>query len=128
MVNRPSRPGPKGPDNLAQGLFVFGAGPTARRSQDNLAQGLPWVSQKKVFALKGPEKTKCPPVGRQFSPYLTAPSRLIPGRGLTQGKPWAMLYWPVRAMDYDSPSVTSVRRFPLNVVLAPKPYHFAPSL
>jgi hypothetical protein len=89
----------------------FSAGHTARRRQDNLAQGLPWVSQKNVLALKGPETTKSArsPVGNRFSPDLTAPSGLIPVRELTQGKPWAMLSWPLRATDYAG----SVPSFPL---------------
>jgi hypothetical protein len=84
-----------------QELYGFSAGHTARRSQGNLALGLPRVSQRKCLTLKGPEVCRSAPrpVGSQFRPYLTAPSELILVGGLTQGKPWAMLYWPLRAMD-----------------------------
>jgi hypothetical protein len=39
-------------------------------------------------------------VRSRFSPNLVAPSGLILVRGITQGKPWAMLSWPLRATDW----------------------------
>jgi hypothetical protein len=50
---------PEGQDNSAQGLYVFAPvlrpeGP-APKGQESLAQGLPWVSRNKRFALKGQE-------------------------------------------------------------------------
>src|ERR1700722_2283429 len=36
---------------------------------------------------------------RRFSQYLAAPSGLTPVGDLTPGKPWAMLFWPLRATD-----------------------------
>jgi hypothetical protein len=50
------------------------------KGQESLAQGLPWVRRNKRFALKG--------LG------LRARSRI------TQGKPWAKLFWPLRATDW----------------------------
>jgi len=67
---------------LAPVLRANGAAP---KGQESLAQGLPWASRYKRFALKGLELR---------TPYLLAPSGLIRVGGNTQGKPWAMLSWP----------------------------------
>jgi hypothetical protein len=84
----------------------------APKGQESLAQGLPWVRRNKRFALKGLEM--CTQSGSkarsQFSPYLPAPSGLIPLRELTQGKPWAMLFWPLRATDWKPPNCRVLRR------------------
>jgi hypothetical protein len=73
----------------------------APKGQESLAQGLPWVSRNKRFALKGPQmRTQSGSKLRgRFSPYLAAPSGLIRVVEITQGKPWAMLSWPLRATD-----------------------------
>jgi hypothetical protein len=66
------------------GLYVFSAGHKARRArpegQGSLAQGLPWVSPNKRWALKGLEmRTRSgAKVRNRFSLYLVAPSGLIP--------------------------------------------------
>jgi hypothetical protein len=81
--------------------FIRPEGP-APKGQESLAQGLPWVSQNKRFALKGLEK-RTPSgskVWSRFSPYLVAPSGLIRVGRFSQGKPWAMLSWPLRATDW----------------------------
>jgi hypothetical protein len=72
----------------------------APKGQESLAQGLPWVSRYKRFALKGLEmRTRSgAKVRSRFSPYLVAPPGLIRVGGITQGKPWAMLSWPLRAV------------------------------
>jgi hypothetical protein len=51
----------------------------APKGQESLAQGLPWVSQNKRFALKGLEMRRPAgsKVGSRCSPYLMAPSGLI---------------------------------------------------
>ncbi len=49
---------------------------------------------------------------------LVAPSGLI-RVGISQGKPWAMLYWPLRATDWKRPNYR-----PLRSVL---PYSFRPN-
>jgi hypothetical protein len=43
------------------------------------------------------------------------PFRANSGEGISQGKPWAMLYWPLRATDWKRPKLqaTSVRLPPL---------------
>jgi hypothetical protein len=118
MVSDPSRPGPKG--------------------QDSLAQGLREGSQKNVLSPEGAKGRECmgSPVGSRFSPYLTALSGLIPGSELTQGKPWALFYWPLRATDFVPSDYLS--QFPLCDLCAMHspyrrfrtvaPHHFAPSL
>jgi hypothetical protein len=85
---------------------------TAPKGQESLAQGLPWVSRNKRFALKGLEmcRRSSPEVRSRFPPYLLAPSGLIPVGELTQGKPWAMLFWPLRAKDWKPPNPRDLRR------------------
>src|ERR1700675_2641399 len=74
---------------------------SAPKGQESLAQGSPWVSQNKRFALKGLEtRTRSGSKVR----YLVAPSGLIRLGGITQGKPWAMLFWPLRATDWKHPN------------------------
>jgi hypothetical protein len=89
------------------------AGHTARglapKGQESLAQGLPWVSRKKRFALNGPGKRNVVPAwltgevnearltgeakrGR-FAYLPVGPFRANRWGGITQGKPWAMLSW-----------------------------------
>ena len=84
----------------------------APKGQESLAQGLPWVRRNKRFALKGLEMcTRSGSKARsRFSPYLPAPSGLIPLGELTQGKPWAMLFWPLRATDWKPPNCRALRR------------------
>jgi hypothetical protein len=74
----------------------------APKGRESLAQGLPWVSRNKRIALKGLElrMRSGSKVRSRFSPYLLAPSGLIRLRGITQGKPWAMLSWPLRATEW----------------------------
>jgi hypothetical protein len=74
---------------------------SAPKGQESLAQGLPWVSRNKRFALKGLEmrarfRFKGP---EPIPPVLVAPSGLIRMGGITKGKPWAVLSWPLRATD-----------------------------
>jgi hypothetical protein len=92
-------------------LVIWPEGP-APKGQESLTQGLPWVRRNKRFAMKGLEI--CTRSGskawRRFSPYLPAPSGLIPRGELTQGKPWAMLFWPPRATDWKSPNCRALRR------------------
>jgi hypothetical protein len=78
----------------------------APKGQESLAQGLPWVSRNKRLALNGREmRTRSgSKVRSRFSPYLAAPSGLIRMGGITQGKPWAMLSWPLRATDWKRPN------------------------
>jgi hypothetical protein len=80
-------------------------GPTPK-GLENLAQGLPWVSRNKRFALKGLEMRT--PSGSKLrslsSPYLVAPSGRTRTGGITQGKPWAMLSWPLRATEWKRPN------------------------
>jgi hypothetical protein len=72
----------------------------------NTYQGLPWVSRNKRFALKGLEMCtrSGSKVRSRFPPYLPAPSGLSPVGELTQGEPWAMLFWPLRATDWKYPN------------------------
>ena|ERR1700722_7144801 len=91
---------PKGAKGLSPGFRVCLAPATwpegpAPKGQQSLAQGLPWVGGNKRFALKGLEVWSCFP-GR----YLMAPSGLIRVGEITQGKPWAKLFWPLRATDW----------------------------
>ena len=92
-------------------LVIRPEGP-APKGQESLAQGLPWVRRNKRFALKGREMcTRSGSKARsRFSPYLPAPSGLIPRGELTQGKPWAMLFWQLRAIDWKSANCRALRR------------------
>jgi hypothetical protein len=80
--------------------FIRPDGP-APKGQGSSAQGSPWVSQKKRFVLKGLEM---PAIRFNSSaPILAAlggPFRANSGGGNTQGKPWAKLFWPLRATDW----------------------------
>jgi hypothetical protein len=62
------------------------------KGHDNLAQGLPWVTQKTRLAPKGLQACEC--ARGQSSPYGAAP--LGPNRfgKLTQSKSCAKLAWP----------------------------------
>src|ERR1700722_14126017 len=91
---------PKGAKGLSPGFRVCLAPATwpegpAPKGQQSLAQGLPWVGGNKRFALKGLEVWSCFP-GR----YLMAPSGLVRVGEITHGKPWAKLFWPLRATDW----------------------------
>jgi hypothetical protein len=79
----------------------------APKGQESLAQGSPWVSRTQRFALKGLEMPALSgfEVRSQFSPYLAAPSGLTRVGGITQGKPWAMLSWPLRATEWKRPNI-----------------------
>jgi hypothetical protein len=80
------------------------------KGQESIAQGLPWVSQKNVLALKGQDLQMCTLSGwERFSPYRTAPSGLLPVGDQTQGKPWAKLSWPLRATDRRGPNCRALR-------------------
>ena len=61
--------------------------------------GLPWVSGNKRFALKGLEADSIRSRGSKVIPGV-APSGLILVGEITQGKPWAKLFWPLRATDW----------------------------
>jgi hypothetical protein len=91
----------------------------APKGQESLAQGLPWVSRNKRFALNGPGKRNVVPAwltgevnearlteeakrGR-FAYLPVGPFRAIRLGGITQDKPWAMLSWPLRAADWRRP-------------------------
>jgi hypothetical protein len=77
----------------------------APKGQGSSAQGLPWVSQKKRFALKGLEMRAIR--FKSSAPILAAlggPFRANSGGGNTQGKPWAKLFWPLRATDWKRPN------------------------
>jgi hypothetical protein len=81
VIRRPEGPAPKG--------------------QESLAQGLPWVSGNKRFALKGLRNARdlIERFGADSRPCLLTPSGLIRVGEITQGKPWAKLSWPLRATD-----------------------------
>src|ERR1700722_15474868 len=92
-------------------MCVFSAGHMARRARPEGARelspgftpGLPWVSGNKRFALmKGLEANTIRSRGLELipGPYLVAPSGLIRWGKITQGKPWAKLFWPLRATDW----------------------------
>jgi hypothetical protein len=75
------------------GLSLRYAAPSGHgtKGQENLAQGLPWVSDLSREALKGPRYR-----GAEESPGTRrAPSGLITLKRVSQGKPWATLSWPV---------------------------------
>jgi hypothetical protein len=44
------------------------------------------------------------PVGERVLAGLVAPSGLIRAGEISQGKPWAMLFWPLRATDWKRPN------------------------
>jgi hypothetical protein len=83
------------------------------KGQESLAQGLPWVSRNKRLALNGPGKRNVPALltgevnetrlteeakrGR-FAYLPVGPFRANRWGGITQGKRWAMLSWPLRAL------------------------------
>jgi hypothetical protein len=79
---------------------------TAPKGQESIAQGLPWVSRNKRFALKGLGRCRRSgsKVWSRFSRCLVAPSGPIRVGGITQGKPWAMLSWPLRATERKRPN------------------------
>jgi hypothetical protein len=75
-----------GPQDSLRVSDALSAGP---KGQESIAQGLPWVSQKNVLALKGQDlEMRTLSVGSGFSPYRTAPSGLLPLGDQTQGEPW----------------------------------------
>jgi hypothetical protein len=77
---------------------IWSDGP-APKGQESLAQGLPWVSRYKRFALKGLNAHTIRFKG--LEPMLAVPGgpfRASSGGGITQGEPWAMLSWPLRAV------------------------------
>jgi hypothetical protein len=98
----------------------------ARSGQESIAQGLPWVSQEKCFALKGPERDPKAHAGSGCKPMLAVqngPFRANSAREPTQGKPWAMLFWPLRAMDLKSPNCRALRAEPLRLRGIEPPEH-----
>jgi hypothetical protein len=88
---------------LAPVIRPKGPGP---KEQESLAQGLPWVSRYKRFALKGLEmRTRSGrKVRTRFSPHLVVLSGLTGWWELTQGRPWATLSWPLRATEWKHPT------------------------
>jgi hypothetical protein len=84
----------------------------APKGQESLAQGLPWVSGNKRLALKGLEmRTQSGSI--DLEPILAVPGgpfRVNSGGEITQGKPWAMLFWPLRATDWKRPNTGRSRR------------------
>jgi hypothetical protein len=95
---------------FARGFGCVERRPDGPKGQESIAQGLPWVSQKNVLALKGQDlEMPTLSVGSGFSSYRTAPSGLIPVGDQTQGKPWAKLSWPLRAMDRKAPNCRALR-------------------
>jgi hypothetical protein len=103
------------------------------KGASGLSRGFqPWEPHPNGGALKGREtertnnpgyKNKCCPSNRarpryryrarrrppsSSSPRVRRDPHLLvgkPSRGLPQGKPWAMLFWPLRATDYAEPVV-----------------------
>jgi len=78
----------------------------APKGQESLAQGLPWVSRNKRFALKGLENAHAIRL-KGSEPILAVPGGSFTANsdgGITQGKPWAMLSWPLRATDCKRPN------------------------
>jgi hypothetical protein len=71
-------------------LSVAVCGP---KGQDNLAQGLPWVTSPTEGALKGPlpQGEDWPPIQTMRISDPAAPSGLNTFLWVTQGKPWAKL-------------------------------------
>jgi len=45
------------------------------------------------------------PIGEWVLAGLVAPSGLIRVGGITQGKPWAMLFWPLRATEWKNSKI-----------------------
>ncbi len=85
-------------EDSAQG-FIRPEGP-APKGQNNLAQGLPWVTRNKRLALKG-LKMRAIPL-KSSEPILAVPDspfRANSRWGIPQGKPWAILFWPLQATD-----------------------------
>ena len=89
------------------------------KGQESLTQGLPWVSRNKRFALNGPGKRNVPALltgevnetrlteeakQRRFAYLPVGPFRANRWGGITQGKPWAMLSWPLRGTDWSRPN------------------------
>jgi hypothetical protein len=77
-----------GQETIAQGLYVYSVDLCGPKGHDNLAQGLPWVKFPTELALKGPDGT----ARTVFRPQLWhsrpgAPSGLNTFFWLTQGKP-----------------------------------------
>jgi hypothetical protein len=67
------------------------------KGQESIAQGLPWVLGLSPEALKGRPLMTHPGVafrnaGRPLQGFITL-------ERVTQGKPWAMLSWPLRATE-----------------------------
>jgi hypothetical protein len=76
--------------------YLLSAAVCGPKGHDNLAQGLPWV---KFPNRMGPEGAV--PYGKDWPPIETvristpeAPSGLNTSFLVTQGKPWAKLSWP----------------------------------
>jgi hypothetical protein len=76
--------------------YVFSAGYSyGPKGQDNLAQGLPWVGQKKVFSPEVAPGRECQNCRRKTGIVVPpGPFRAHSVEKLTQGKPWAKLSWP----------------------------------
>jgi len=68
------------------------------KGQGNLAQGLPWVSQKNVFSPEGALRRECHNCGqRNVLAVPSGPLRASSLGNLTQGRPWAKLSCPFGA-------------------------------
>jgi hypothetical protein len=94
---------------------VFSATHTARQArpeekgQESWSQGVPWVSRYKRFALKLKGLARNAHANRlKGSASILAvpggPSGPIRVGAITQGKPRAMLSWPLRATDWKRPN------------------------
>jgi hypothetical protein len=84
-------------------LYVFKPVHTARSGQESLAQGSPWVWQKKVLSPEGARDTRNAaqgPVASRSSLCIAGPFRADSGGKFTPGKPGAMFHWPLRARIY----------------------------
>jgi hypothetical protein len=108
--------------------LVLRPGGPAPTGQERLAQGLPWVSRCRRFALKGREMRprSGAKVRSRFWPYPVAPSGLIPDLGISQGKPWAMLFWPLRAKEWNRPNCLTLKIQELACVWRQSYGHFGP--
>jgi hypothetical protein len=76
--------------------YLFSVAVCGPKGQDNLAQGLPWVNFPNRMGPEGPYRTA--KIGRRPRPSAFptpgAPSGLNTFLWATQGKPWAKLSWP----------------------------------
>jgi hypothetical protein len=99
---------PKGQADSSRDKYVFSAGhSTARRARPEgvrkLSPGFTLVKRKYMFCPEGARTAAY--TDTPIRPYadpcpLVAPSGPIWVGEITQGKPWAKLFWPLRATDW----------------------------